>query len=146
MFRRNGGRTITRYKKKGGTLKALQNFPFVVGRYKALEPAFDRTLGRVVYAVKYGSKTKKFYNAEKQALFMIRRQEEQDKQLKKDKKLYDHFEKERKEREKKKTSRKKKKNPNNEHERRLLDYLQNPGFDEMFEEDYDVVPNPRRRR
>lgn len=146
-MRRNGGSTIRRFRKKGGTLKSLHTFPFTVGRYQALEPRFDKSLGKTVYPVKYGSKTKLYYTAEKQALFMQRRQADLDAQMKKDKRLYDHFDDVKKEKAKKAASRKKKKNPDTDvHDKRLMEYLRNGGFDDLFEDDYDVVPNPRRRR
>jgi len=148
-MRRNAGRAFSRYKKKKGSVKALKKPPLEVGRYKALAPAYDSSTGRVVYAVRYGSKTKKFFTAENQALFMLRRLKESETNRKEHDYLYDMFEKQAKEKEKAKKAReskrkKKKKNPSSQEEE-FMEFLRNP-FDEIFEDDYDIVPNPRRRR
>ena len=146
MRRRNAGRALSRYKKSKQSLKALKKLPTEVGRYKALPPTFDKQLGRIVYAVKYGMKTKRFYTAENQAIFMLRRLKEAEKDRKEHGYLYDMFEKQKEDSEKKKASRsrKKRKNPSSKEEQ-FMEFLRNP-FDEIFEEDYDIVPNPRRKR
>ncbi len=146
MKRRNAGRAFSRYKKSKKSVAALRKLPTEVGRYKALPPTFDKSLGRTVYAVRFGSKTKKFYTAENQAIFMLRRLKEAEKDRKDHDYLYETFEREAKAKDETKKSRntKKRKNPNNK-EADFMNFLRNP-FDEVFEEDYDIVPNPRRRR
>lgn len=160
MMRKNAGRTLSRYKKSKKSLKGLKTLPLQVGRYKALAPAFDSSLGRVVYGVRYGRKTKTFFSAENQAIFMQRRAIEEELNKKHHDYLYTMFEKQAKEQEKVKAEREKarrarekekaakakkekKKNPKSKEEQ-FMEFLRNP-FEEIFEdEEYDLAPRRRR--